>query len=96
MRATPTRSVRRFGVEDFADAADARGREMLSEAHGNGTQLFVPIGIDAVPRVDEWADQPRPDCPLVIRDISRAQIAEILWLIVRVIRGEGAHSVRRE
>jgi hypothetical protein len=50
----------------------------------------------APPCVDEWADQPRPDCPLVIRDISRAQIAEILWLIVGMTRRERAHPIWRE
>src|SRR5262245_6216777 len=49
-----------------------------------------------MPRVDEWADQPWPDCPLVIRNISRAQIAEILWLIVGVTRRERADPVWRE
>src|SRR5262249_23473363 len=33
LRATPTRSVRRLGVENFADVADAGGREVLSETH---------------------------------------------------------------
>src|SRR5262249_49576093 len=96
LRATPTRSVRRLRVEDFANVADGGGREVLSETHCYGPQLVVPIGIDAAPCIDEWADQPGPDCPLVIRDISRAQIAEILWLIVGVTRRERAHPVWRE
>ena len=61
-----------------------------------GRNSSTPIGIDAAPRVDEWSDQPRPDRPLVIREISRTQIAEILWLIVRVTRRERTQAVWRE
>ena len=55
---------------------------MLPQTDGDGPQFLEPIGVDAAPRVDKWPDQPWPDGPLVIRQISRAQIAEIVWLIV--------------
>ena len=55
-------------------------------ALGRGPQLLDPIGVYAAPRVYKWPDQPRPDRPLVIREIPCAQITEILWLIVGVTR----------
>ena len=59
---------------------------MPAETFRDGPQLFNPIGVNATPGVGELPDQPRPHRSLVIGEISRAQIAKILWLIVRMTR----------
>src|SRR5262245_42029057 len=69
---------------------------MLPQGHGDRPQLLDAIGIDTAPRVDEWSNEPRPNSPLVIGEISCAQIAEILWLKVRVTRRERTQSVWRQ
>ena len=96
LRATPTWRVRRLSVEDLADAADTRAREVLTQTDGDWPQLFDPIGVDAAPRIDKWPYQPRPDSSLMIGKISRAQVATILWLIVRVTRCERPQPIRSE
>src|SRR5262245_7613155 len=69
---------------------------MLPQGHGDRPQLLDAIGIDTAPRVDEWSNEPRPNSSLVIGEISRAQITEILWLKVRVTRRERTQSIWRQ
>src|SRR3954468_22966300 len=58
--------VRLLGVEDLADRAEAGlvqvGDEPLEEPPGAG----AVVGVDLQPGVDEGADQPGPDGPLVV------------------------------
>jgi len=92
LRAASSRSVWRFGVKDLAHATDTAAHQMLSQTHGDGTQLLQPLGVNATPRVDEWADQPWPDSPLVICEVPRAQVTKILRLIIRVTRRQRTQS----
>src|SRR5262249_22777424 len=42
------------------------------------------------------SNEPRPNCPLVIGEISCSQVTEILWLIVRVARRQRTQSIWRK
>src|SRR5262245_10028496 len=96
LRATTTRCVRRFGIEDFADGAYTTTRKVLPQSYRDRLQLLDAIGIDTAPRVNKWSNQPRPNSTLVIGEISCAQITEVLWLIVRVARRERTQSIWRK
>ena len=84
--ATPPRRVRRLRVEDLADGSYASTFQVCCQTQCDRMQLLDSVGVDATPRIDKRSNQPRPDGPLVIGKITRAQITEILWLVVRMAR----------
>src|SRR5262245_35870897 len=88
--------MRWLGIEDLAHRADAGAREVLAEALDDGHELLGPIRIHTAPSIEEWPDQPWPDGPLVVRDVARSEIAEVLRLIIGVPRRERAHAIRRQ
>jgi hypothetical protein len=69
---------------------------MLTQTHCNGPQLVNTLRVNATPSVEEWANEPRPDGPLVICEIARPQVTEILGLIVRVTRRQRPQSIWSE
>src|SRR5437867_6259203 len=71
---TAARRVRRFRVEDFADRSDARLIQMGHEAVEHALRAGPVVRIDLQPRIDERSGEPRPDGPLVIRGIARAEV----------------------
>ena len=54
------------------------------------------VGMELEPRVDARTDQPGPHGALVIRGVARAQIAEVLRLVVRLARRERSQSHGRQ
>ena len=50
----------------------------------------------AQPRIDKGPDEPRPHRALVIRGIARAQVAEVLRLVILVTGLERPQTERRQ
>ena len=70
------RRERRLGVEDLADRADARlARGACAKPSRNCRAPARSSGWTLQPGVDERADQPGPDRPLVVGGVARAQVA---------------------
>src|SRR5262245_2423876 len=83
-------------VKDLADAADSGVAQMSVERVQERSRLVVSARMHTQPRVDERTDEPGPDRSLVIRGVSRAQIAEVLRLEVGMMLVEGAKAVGRQ
>src|SRR6185312_10027983 len=88
------RDVRFLAVEDFADRSDTRFAEMRRKCAQKLARFSVLAGMELQPRVDIWPNQPSPYRTLMIRGISRTQVAVITALVIRIRRAEGAQSHR--
>src|SRR6185369_483346 len=86
------RSVRLFGVEDFAERAQAGLVEVSGEGLEKVPCLLLFVRVKLCPGIKEWSDQPGPDGPLVIGGIARFQVAVIILLVVRIARRKGTQS----
>ena len=88
-------SVRRLGVEDFADGADACLIKLVQKALQELARAGEILAVQLEPRIHIGSDQPRPNGALVIRRIARPQVAIILRLVIRVAGSEGAQPYGR-
>ena len=99
LRDAAPRRVGLHRVEDLADRADAGLVEVRDEAVEEAPRARAVLGMHLEPRVDERADEPRPDGALVIRGIARAEIAVVGRLEVGMIgreraQADGRHELR--
>src|SRR5688572_29855598 len=80
--------IRRFGVENFADRTDASLVKMSHEAFEECANRVAIVRMSAMPRVNQWADQPSPDGSLMIGRVACPQVAVVFWHVVRVTGGQ--------
>src|SRR2546423_1794931 len=73
-------------VEHFADRAEAVVVHALRESREELSRRRVFPRMHFQPGVDEWADQPRPDCALMISAIAGAQVAGVNWFVIGMVR----------
>src|SRR3954452_238064 len=64
------RHVRFARIEHFADRADAIVTQVDGEHFEKLARARLVIGMKFHPCIDEWSDQPRPYCSLMIRAIA--------------------------
>src|SRR6476661_7308354 len=81
---TAARWVRRIGVEDLADAADAGIIEVRTKTTDGVASASGVFGKHLEPRIDERPDEPGPDRALVVRRIARPQVAVVARLEVGI------------
>src|SRR5437588_276023 len=75
------RVIRRLGVEDLADRADAGVGQVWFESIEKAQSAGAVGRMDFEPRVDERSDQPRPDRALMIGGIACAEVAVVCLLV---------------
>src|SRR5690349_347541 len=80
---TPTRGERFLRVEHLADRSNACVVEVRHESFERVARAVEVVRIHLQPRVDERTDEPCPHSALVVRGVARAQIAEVLRLVIR-------------
>src|SRR5437868_4910061 len=73
LRDAPARRVRRLGVEDLADRAEARLAEVRDEAVEAAPRAREVARVELQPCVDVRAREEGPDRPLVVRRVARAE-----------------------
>src|SRR5687768_14651889 len=83
---TSSGNVRLCGVEDLPDRSYARFIQMRLEPIEQPSRAGAIRGIHPEPGIDEGTDQPGPDGALVVGRVARAQIAVVLFLVVRMAR----------
>src|SRR5438874_10879414 len=83
--ATPRR-VRLLGVKDLTDGADTKVVERGDAAVEKTTCALRIAGMHLEPRIDPRTDKPGPYRALMIRGITRTQIAEVARFVVCVAR----------
>src|SRR5258708_39074021 len=96
LRDAPARRVRLRRVEDLGDRSDAIFAEVLDEAVEVAPRTDAVVWVELEPGVDPGPDEPCPDRALMVRRVARAQIAEVLLLVIRIARSQRTESVRRQ
>src|ERR687897_2749782 len=96
LRDTPARRVRILGIEHFADGSDARLAEVPGEPREQIPCARPILWVHPQPRVDHGANQPAPHGALVVRGVSRAQVAVIGGLVVGMAWRQRTQANRRQ
>src|SRR6185437_7167604 len=76
--------VRRRGVEDLADRAEAERAERVDAALEKAPRAGAVVGMHLEPGVDPRPDQPRPHGALMVRRVAGAQVAEVALFVLRL------------
>ena len=81
-----------IAIEDFADAANAVIGQVVHERLEIGESL-LRVFVNAQVGPNEGANEPTPNCALMIGTVALGTVAAVHSDVFGVIRGEGAQAV---
>jgi len=81
--------MRWITIENFADRTDTTISEMIDEWDQQAARGRVVVS-QAVKRTGKRADQPSPNCSLMIRSITVQERANVAWRIIGMGGSEAA------
>src|SRR2546425_702521 len=93
---TPTRCERLLSIEDLADRTESCLIQLRDKTLEQVARSSPVLGVHPQPCIDKGPDEPGPYCPLMVRRITRAQVAIVLWLVIRMAWGKRAQPYRGE
>src|SRR5205085_1649442 len=94
LKRTTARAVRRIAIADLREVADARELEAREQRRDESPPRLGAIAVDAQPRLDERAGEPRPHRSVVIVAIAIGRPAAVAAAIPRVARRQRARPRR--
>jgi hypothetical protein len=94
LRDTPTRRERLLSIEDLAERTESCLTQLRDKTREQVARSSPVLRVHPQPCIDKRSDEPGPYCPLMVCRITRAQVAIVLGLVIRMAWGKRAQPNR--